>query len=654
MSGSSLYQVGLSGLMAFQRAINTAGNNISNSNTEGYHRQRIDLQTRSSTLDSGSYLGQGVKTTGVTRIVDEFYVHQMRDNQSNYHRDATISQYADQLDTLLADSNTGLSTSMQNYFDSMESWANDPSSITNRQVVITQSEMLVNRFNHINSTISDLYSAVDERLVQYSQEINAISQNIANLNNNILQSSSGSNTVPNDMLDLRDGLINDLSELINIQTMMGAEGEVNIYIGNGDPLVVGSEYHQLSAVDMPSNSGQKSIAIRMGNKDIVINSDNLGGKIGGVTEFRESILNPIKLGMDQLAVGFTDSINQQHMKGVTLLGNLGGEFFNNVTESNLINYSDNQGNATGQVVVTDVGKLQGSYYDVKYDGLYNITRRSDGEFIGSFSPGTIDLSSSEGFSIVTTGNAISGDEFVIKPGDSASGRIKLEISDPKDLAGSSPILTQINTNNKGSGVIQLDSITDINGTEFTTTPNSLVPPILIRFTSDTTYDILDNTNSSTPVALVPPQTGLTFTPGESNLVLPNGLYNYQISINGYPESGDEFNVDYNVDGVSDNRNSLNMSNMDFERLLSDNTMSFSDLYHGIVTQVGNKAREINISEAANQSLMRQSMDQVQSVSGVNLDEEAANILLFQQSYQAAAKIISIASQMFDVLFDATR
>lgn len=665
-----LLNIALSGLIVHQRGLTTTGHNIANAATEGYSRQSSINATRPAEFLGGSYLGNGVDLEGVRRIVDEFAVRQLRSDISALKQAETLRLNLDQLDSLFADSDTGLTQNLQRFFAAVQGANDDPTSIPARQVVLSEGENLIKRFNQLSATLENQARDVDQQLSTVVSEITQIGAEIAEINQAIVAASgAGAGQQPNDLLDQRDRLLQELSELVSISTTEQSDGAVNVFLGSGQALVLSGE--SLALITRPSAADPRisELAIQSKSTTITLSSALGGGVLGGLLEMRDTVLGGAINSLGRTALALADSLNRQHRMGMDLEGNLGGDLFTDINNATAIAGRTLGSSANSlphdQVVdvsINDLSALTTSDYRLTFTSAttYVVTRLSDGLTNTAIDPG---LSGSiaglpatlqfDGLSVALdrpSGNFAAGDVFLLKPTRQAATDIGLNISRPEQLALASPVRTEANINNQGFGVITAGEVTDISAALFSTTPGQLSPPLLIRFTGTGTYDILDNTNPAAPIPLAPPQTGLTFPPTPGSSLLPSG-FGIHVEISGQPQAGDTFTVDFNSNGFQDNRNGLALTDLQTAKLLDNGTTSIQSSYGRLLQEVGSKASQARFNEQAATSLVEQSQKRRDEISGVNLDEEAARLVELEQAYGASAQVIGVARSIFDTLLN---
>lgn len=650
---SEILNIGVSALLAYQRSLATTGHNISNANTEGYNRQRVDLATRVPQQLGDSWVGTGVKVTQITRQYDEFLAGSVRSSLSATNEMETYYSNASRLDSLLADSDTGLDPAMQDFFSTMSEVADDPTSIAARQVFLLEAQSMIDRFYDLNNEINESRRQLNNELASITSEITSIASNLADLNGKIITAAGE----PNDLLDERDLLINRLSELVSVSTVEQSDGATNIFIGNGQSLVTGTRYSSLST-SVNADGNNRDIVYTNQNSSQVVTDFITGGEVGGLLNFRSEILDNGQNMLGLVALGITDELNTQHQRGMDLDGNLGGLMFSAPQTSQGVVIQNSGATGTVGFAYSDMTDLTASDYSLIYNSgtSYTLTRLSDDTTFALDTAVPASLTN-DGFTLTLGGAPAGGETTYIRPTRAAAGYLSLNLTDPREVAAASPIVTAAASGNTGTtGAISAGDITDITNASFTTTAGALTPPITIRFTSATTYDIINTTTSATLEA------GIAYTPGADVFPTPGALdYGYQIQITGAPATGDEFSVGYNTDGIGDNRNALAMGQIQNANvLLGDSasglaaTTTIQGTYARLIADVGTKTNVAESNYNSQKAMLDFNETQFSSVSGVNLDEEAANLVRFQQAYQAAAQVISVSNTLFDSLLGAVR
>lgn len=648
-TGGDILSIGVSALNAFQASLATTGQNVANVNTPGYSRQKVNLESSTPQYAGYGYVGTGVGVSSVTRVYNQFVNDQVLVNNTANSNLTAYSQFTSQVDNLLGNPTTGLSANLQNFFGSIQNVANDATSIPARQTMLSQGQQLVSTFQSISGSLNSINQGITSQLGTEVSTVNSLAQSIAKLNGEIVSAASiGTGQPPNDLLDQRDNLIQQLSQEVGVSVTNQDNGAKNIFIGNGLNLVVGTQPATLSVTANQYDTSQAEISLTTGGSTATVTSSISGGTIGGLLSFRDQVLNPTLNALGQVAIGMAQTFNNQSHAGMTLGGQLGSDFFT-VPTPQVHSWSKNNGTASLSAQVSDVSALTTDDYLVRYDGSnYKLTDLTSNttQTLGSSGPFTV-----AGMTITTSGVASAGDSFMIEPTRAAATSIGMALNAPQNIAAAAPIVTSAAGSNTGNGAISAGTVTDISNAAFTTTSGALTPPVSIVFTSPTAYKIV-NTSSNAVL-----DTG-TYSPGTAKNIFPSDNlaldYGYQVQITGSPATGDSFAVNYNTNGTGDNRNALALAGLQTRGVLNGGATSSAQASGQLVAKVGTQAGSAQNNLSASTALLQQAQNQQASISGVNLDEEAANMLKFQQAYQAAAQVISIGSSLFNTLLSAVR
>ncbi|MEZ5616491.1 MAG: flagellar hook-associated protein FlgK [Rhodocyclaceae bacterium] len=639
--GTSVFNIGVSGLAAAQAGLLTTGHNISNASTPGFNRQQIVQSTNTPQFTGAGYLGQGANVVTVKRVYSEFLANQALTAQT---RLAELNAYADQIrqiDGLLADSSAGLSSALDDFFRGVHEVAANPASIPARQSMLSMAQALSGRFQSLDGRLDEIRDGVDTQLGSTIADINSYATQIAELNQRvILAQAAGPNQPANDLLDQRDQLIADLNRQVRVTTLNEADGSLSVFVGNGQSLVVGNRAFGLAAMPSGEDASRMTVGINLpgGGTAALPEAMLTGGTLGGLLAFRRESLDAAQNALGRIAIGMAETFNAQHRLGQDLNGALGGDFFTAPAPQVLYPNSPlNGGTADIGVAVASADSLTTSDYRLTADGggNYTLTRLSDNTtlFAAAALPQTVD-----GLTIsLNAGAANAGDSFLIQPTRAAAGDIAVALTDARSIAAAAPIRTAAGNANTGTGAVSAGSV---NGPP--PTDANLAQTVTITFDNPpTTFDV-NGTGTGNPA-------NVAFSAGGD--ITYNG---WTIRISGTPAAGDVFTVSANGGGVSDNRNALLLAGLQTGKTLAGGSASYQSAYAQIVSDVGNKTREVEVTITAQENIEKQALDAQQSLSGVNLDEEAANLLRYQQAYQASGKMIEIASKLFDTLLGLGR
>lgn len=657
---SNILSIGSSALNAAQVGISTTGHNIANANTAGYSRQ-IVVQSAAQSQNFGyGYVGQGTEISEVKRVFNEILQKQAVSSQSVSTALDTYKTELSTIDGMLSDSTAGLNPAMNDFFASIQALSANPSSTPVRQSMLSNAQSMVNRFQSTGDRLNEIRDGVNTQLSSSVTTINAYATQIARLNDVIDKAISATGNQPNDMMDQRDLLVAELSKQIKTTVIPQGQGSYNIFVGNGLPLVVGAETYTLGTVSSPTDPSRLEVAYYSKTKMSVLGNQSLpGGVVGGLLQFRSESLDPAQNKIGQIAVALAESYNKQHAQGLDLNGNAGGALFT-IPPPLVTSSSNNTGTAVVTSNIVDGKALTSSDYRLQYDASlapnpYKITRLSDNHvFEGSPGvPGFASLPQTlDGLSISSpSGTFVDKDDFIIRPTISAAEKIALTITDVRKLAVGGPALgASTNVANAGGATIS----TPIASSTYAASP--LVGSIGLTFNTGLP-STLSLAPSAQPVTVTTGGVSTTFAAGTpitytSGATITTGGLSFSIS--GAPANGDQFTITANAtNGPSDNRNGLLLAALSTQKTVG-NTDSFSNAFGQLVNAVGNKSRELTVTGQAEAKVLEQATTAVQSESGVNLDEEAANLMRYQQAYQAAGKMMQIASQLFDTLLQLGR
>jgi flagellar hook-associated protein 1 FlgK len=626
---ADILSTGISGLRAFQRALDVTSHNIANVSTPGYSRQRVELQTREPERYGSGFVGTGVDVSTITRSYDELLSTQMRSATSSSSRLDVYASKAQVLNDLFSDSSTGLSVSLQRFTDAVQGVSNEPTSTSARQVLLSEAQGLTQRLKTYDTRLNDMSAEISSRLRTEAATISTIADSIARLNDQIVSAQSAGHS-PNDLLDARDQQLASLSEHLSVQVVKQDNGAWNVFVGNGQSLVLGNQPAKIVARADAQDPSRLTIAYQSGATTSDMTSTISGGSLGGLLDFRREMLDPVRNQLGQIAVGVAAAVNSQQREGMDLHGILGGDLFS-LGAVGVQPASGNSGSGTVAVTRTDIGALTANDYIMEYNGSAWTARRADTGVAVTLS-GAGSVASpfvAEGLSIVVGGTPVAGDSFKVTPTAGAINGMNVLIADPARIAAAAPIRTGANLSNAGTATISAGEVLDA-------TNPALRSNVSIAFIDATHYSV--NGAGS-------------FAYSAGGNIDVNG---WRVAIAGAPAAGDTFTVSDNAGGVGDNRNMLAMTRALSQGFLSGGSESIDAAVSRFVSGIGVATNQAQVGADAQQVILQDSQAAVDGVSGVNLDEEAANMLRYQQAYQAAAQVIRITQEMFDTLLRATQ
>lgn len=537
----------LSGLVAFQRSLETTSNNISNVNTEGYSRQRAELATMPEQFLGGNFVGTGVNVANIARTYNQFVTGQVRSSNSAFGEVDKYYGYAMQIDNITANQSTSLAPAIKSFFDAVHEVADDPSSIPSRQVLLSEAESMAAGFNTMVDRFSTIRDQVNVDMGSMVKDINAYASEIAQLNVKIIADTgrASGQQQPNELLDQRDLLLNKIAKIIDVSVVNQNDGSISVFVGKGQALVMGASAASFS---LEAATGDPT------HQEVLMNGQNItkqisGGSLSGSLRFRDEVLDPAQQQLGVLATGMAMEFNQLHQSGYDLDGNHGLAFFDLGASTSQVIAKSGDPTAVGVTILGPVADLKATDYQLTITGVvptaYTLKRVSDNASLSL---------PADGFDLSLPGPFNVGDSFLIRPAFNAAKTLKLDpaVSDPRQIAAA----------------------------------------------ADTAI---------------------------SGAALPG-----------------------------DNRNALALAQLETKNLMFNEAATLADVYGQLMSKVATQTHVAEVRRSAQEVVLNQATSAWESVSGVNLDEEAANLIKFQQSYQAAAQAISVANSLFDSLLGAVR
>ncbi|MGO1461684.1 MAG: flagellar hook-associated protein FlgK [Oleiphilaceae bacterium] len=680
---AGLIGIGLTGILGHQGALNTTGNNITNANTPGYSRQEVVFETQQGQRTGAGSVGTGVSISEIRRLANEYLVQQVREDSTLTGEQQALNSELSRLDNLLGGETTGLNTALNNFFASLQNAAEDPASLPQRQLVLSEAKQVVNRFQALSQEFIQQRESIKTQMQQGAKDANTLLNNIANLNLAISESPGlAQGKMPNELLDQRDEALRQLSGLVNIQVTKTEGSQVNVSLSNGLSLVVGDSAAQLGTQGSAEDPTRLEFTLTSGGRTLNIDEQITGGKLGGLRRFDDEALKPAFDELGRIAISISASMNHQHEIGMDLEGDLGGLFFSDVNDlaaqrSRVVANANNQLPRDGQLAVeiTDSSKLPAGSWTLQFGGdgrSFELIDKASGKVVnqGRLPDPVQSEISMPGFNIRVEGGTFNaGDKYLIQPSRNAAESIDLQVSREEDLAFASPVRATSGDQNAGTGEIDQGTMLNVRN-PFT---GALLPgfessgemangPLTIKFEADPgdpsalTYTVTGPPPANTVVG-TPNQ---PYDPGKINTVFSgdpadgDDYQGFQFKIKGKPAVGDTFEIGYNSNGISDNRNAELLAGLGTANTMNGGSQSFTEGYAGVVEAVGVKTRQSQFDLEAGKTLLEQSSAQRESASGVNLDEEAGKLIQYQAAYNASAQVISVAQDLFNTLLQTFR
>ena len=628
---ADLLSTSVSGLLAFQQALDVTSNNISNSATPGYSVETANLVEQPGQFTGSGFSGGGVAVQSTTRAYSAQLTQQVRSSQSSYSSFNTLATQAQQIDNMLSDSTTGLSTSLQNFVNSLQTVSTSPSSTPARQALLSQGQALAQQLQSYDSQINQYGSQLESQISTDVSQINTLSTNIANLNQQIAAASASGQT-PNQLLDQRGTMIDQLSKYISVQTVPQSNGMTNVYIGNGQALVSSGTAQQLTTLPGTYNPTELGIGIQSSTGVTNLTTEMSGGELGGLLSARSQVLDPTQSALGQISVAVATLVNQQQTSGMTLNGTAGQPMFT-VGGVQVLPGSGNAGSATISASRTSLSQLTTDSYQLQYaGGSWQLKDTTTGQAVAMTGNGTAASPfTAAGMSFVISGTPAANDSYQISPTAGATAGLTMQLTDPSQVAAASLVQASAGAANTGTGTVGSASVTS--------PANYVFGTYTVTFSSPTQYTV---TNGAT-----------TVTSGTYSSGTPISFNGQQITLTGTPAANDTFTVSPNsTANTGDNSNVLAMISGLSSKALAGGTASVSDVATNLVSHVGVLTQQAQNNASAQQAVNQEATTARSNATGVNLDQQAADMLRYQQAYQAMAQVISMSNQMFTSLIQA--
>ena len=649
---SGILNVGTRALMANQVALQTAGNNIANVNTAGYSRQTAVMETVAGQFSGSGYIGKGVEVATIERTYSEFLTRQSALAGATSSGDTARAEKLTQLETLFQGGASGLGAAVSDMLNAFSDVASSPTDLTARTVALTRVGETAQRISITSTRMDDLQQGLTQELKNKVNSINSLASGIASVNEKIARA-QGNGQPPNDLLDQRDQLVRELNQYIQTSSIPASDGTVGIFIGGSQALVLGKTAATMSLNADDFGVQNTKLAITRNGQTLTLNEDTLaGGEVPGLLRFQNTDLAEARHLLGRYSVAVTTSMNDQHKLGLDLDGNVGGNLFTPIdmgATGNILTPKApatlNAGTAGLTMAISDVTKFAASDYEVNFTAANagNITRKSDG-VVTAFGPAPTSINL-DGLTIAVTAGGVAGDRFLLRPFGTLASNISAEFSSPRALAVASPVAGKMGNTNTGS--LQLASLVALTNPPLVQTS---LTPVTLTFTGPNSYTRSDD--------IPPNSTTFTYTSGQKidgTAIATTPPSQWSLVLQGAAKAGDTFTVAGIKDALNNNGidYKLNAGNASAMMNLRDLAMfdgaALTDGYAGLISQIGIRTQSANYTASVSSAIADSLEQDRTAVSGVNLDEEAAKLLQFQQAYQASAKVIQIAQGIFDTL-----
>ena len=680
----SLLSIGMSGLNAAQGSLSVLSNNIANVNTAGYSRQQATQNASASNQFGGVFIGTGTTLADVRRVYNE-YLDAAYQNSTALSSDANA--YLGQvsaIDKVLSDKTTGMSSALSSFFATLQTASSNPNDLSARQLLVSNAKTLSNRFNSISTQLTQQKETINSQLSTMSDQVNQLTSSIASLNKQISQAQGSATNAPANLLDSRNEAVRALNELIGV-TATEKNGQFSINTGTGQSLVEGGIANTISAVPSKDDNSQYTIQLNVNGTALDMGSVISGGSIGGLLRYRSDALMPAINELGRLAIATADTINNQLGQGLDLNGDFGTSLFKDINSATAIASRSQAaaGNSAASsnlnVTINDSSKLTTYDYKITFSDKTNpnmiTVERSDGKSMGNFdiSSTTVPVSF-DGVTVTLDGKGTMsyGDTFKVSPTANGASAIGVDMADANKLAFAGPLIGEGGKTNSGTGTFTQPTLTaplDIHGgadtAKLRTNIEGLMPVKMVfgKPAADGTqsYTISNAQGKAIGTGTIVPGQGNKITVNVPELdaggtPIPGSGFKFDTTVNGSPADGDSTTFSFNSAGKSDGRNAQQLLDLQTKATvgMGDGNVGVSlvGANSRLVSQVGAKASQSSVDVAATGALLAANKGARNSVSGVNLDDEAGDMIKFQQYYTASSQIIKAAQETFTTLINS--
>lgn len=636
-----LLSIARTGVLASQSQLAITSNNIANANTEGYNRQVASQSALDSQRMGNEFYGAGTYVSDVKRVYNDYAARELRIGATAASEAQTSYSKMSELDQLFSQIGSAVPASLNEFFAGINSLSDIPDDLGLRDSLLTNANQLANNVNQMQQHLDGQMNQTNDQISAVTDRINEISNELGNINRELMKSQGQDMQ----LLDKQDALILELSEYAEVNVVPLDSGAKSVMLGGSIMLVSGELSMQVGTKPGDPHANELQITASSGSKSLVVDASKIGGQLGALVNYRDDTLMPAQLELGQFALGVADAFNQAQAQGFDLNGEVGSNIFTDINDPSMQlgrvgALSTNTGNANLAVNIDDVGALTGNSYELSFTApsTYELKDAQSGNVTPLTLNGTT-LEGANGFSIdIASGAMASGDKFEIRPTSSAATALSVTMTDGKGIAAAAPKITA-DAANSGNTNINLVSIDNRNAAGFPTTGAELtfeidpsaVPP---------TFEVFDAQGTSLGPAA-------PYTPPS---ITANG---FTFEVDSTATTKEQFTFDLSF-AEGDNSNLVNMAKLSESKIMNGGSTTLTDVFENTKLDIGGKTKSAEIAVGSAGAIYNQAYTRVQSVSGVNLDEEAANLMRFQQSYQASARIMTTATEIFNTLFSSLR
>lgn len=626
--------IGARALNANLAALQVIGNNIANVNTPGYSRQNVIQQTSGYQQMGNGYFGMGMEIATVERSHNQYLTREAQKAGSVAAADALRYARLQQLESAFPTGSAGLGTALNEMLNAWTDVSSSPGNLTARVVVIAKGEELASRLRNTASQIDSLQNTTKQQVGGAVNIINGLAKDLAKVNERITESQGNGHT-PNDLLDQRDKILSDLNKYVQTTNVPSDSGAVSVFIAGSQPLVLGSQANALAAGQDSTDSARVALSFVQGGVSTPIPDANLGGgELAGLMRFMNQDLVDVQNLLGRMALATATTVNNQHQLGVDLQGNPGQNFFNPPAAAVGLARPGNTGSAEVSASVADPTALVASDYELRFEAAgMSVVRLSDGTSTPVASlPAVVD-----GLTFnLDNGAGAPGDRFLVRPYAAAARDLQVAIGSPDKLAAASPVMVTPGTGN--SGGLSVESLYASSASA------NLTDPVTITFLADGSFTAT-GLGPGNPAPDNPgPPPSYNFKPGQA--ITLNG---WSLTMRGSPGAGDTFSIGAAPAGAISQNAGNSTGMLALRDLPTYGGVPLSDGYVSLFADIGTRVQGAEFAANFSANIANTAETARANVAGVNLDEEAARLLQYQQAYQASAKFLQIAQSTFDSL-----
>lgn len=644
-----LMQIGVSGLRTSQKQLDVASHNITNVNTPGYSRQVVEQKADDAQWNGNSYYGTGAYIDNVSRAYDQFAARELTLSTTQLEEANVKQQHLAMLDDFTSKSAVNSVNSMNDFYHSVRSLADNPSDLGSRQTVLEHANQAAVNLNNSHETLTNIRTDVNQQLSVSLDRVNALGQELAAVNTSLQQQSSSDGS--NDLFDQQRTLINELAQYTQV-TVLADKGSLanTVIIGSGDTLVSGVSASQLKLVDGDPDIANKQIALINGNNSKPIKSDTIGGSLGAMLTVRDDVIDKSLDQLGQMALGFASQMNDLQQQGVDLEGQQGQALFNDINSPNAMSQRALKpfGSSSDiSVKIDDINQLKIGDYQLVSDATSHtlidqqgnktaLTANAKGKFEAKVDGLEITINKPPTLMAGET------ETTIIQPLRRGAADISLALTDPRGLAGHRQLTAIAAESNLGSATItKATAVSDNAAGRYQLQLNAAGDQVTVTdLKTNTNIELADNQYSAEKGATIAFKTGAT-----SSIPV--------VTLSAGAKANDSFEVELGTQNAQGgNGNFLAMQQVQHQKTMADGKSSVIDLFEGLATDIGMLKKNADKLSEVNQLDFDSASERVSNLSGVNLDEEAANLMKFQQSYMASSRIMSVAKETFDTLMRA--